>query len=252
MKLKKFLITGLAIMNFIAPLNTYAADEANKTAFTSQEISITEELLEMEDPIYTCSIQYYLVRNESGEALFGAYSQLDDVYTTSSLNLRVMPSTESEKFVTLPKNAKIQRIGQSEVGWDIIRVGDKNYFVWNEFITTEAPQGEIIEITEENIQSYKEIYLGTYRLTAYCSCKKCCGKWSGLNKTASGATPRSNHTAACNSLPFGTKVRINGVVYTIEDRGNMAGDIIDIYFDSHEAALNSGFGLINAEVYKVN
>ena len=61
--------------------------------------------------------------------------------------------------------------------------------------------------------------LGEYKITAYCPCKICCGKWSGLNLTASGATPQSNHTVACNSLPFGTEIMLNDIIYTVEDRG---------------------------------
>ena len=250
MKLRKFLITGLAIMNFLAPLNV-AAQEDYKTDHYAKEVAVTAETLFVDNPVYNHNIEYYAVKGD-GNTLFWAYPEEGKVYTTQKVNLRTAPSILNDIFATLPKNAELEYLAKSDAGWDLVKVGDEIYFIWNEFITTEKPREEIIEITEDTIQFYKEVYLGTYRLTAYCSCVKCCGKWSGLNKTASGATPRANHTAACNSLPFGTQVRINGIVYTIEDRGNMAGDIIDIYFDSHEAALNSGFGLIKAEVYKVN
>lgn len=92
------------------------------------------------------------------------------------------------------------------------------------------------------------ISIGEYKLTAYCSCEKCCGKWSQFNKTASGTTPQQGRTVACNSLEFGTRIVINGSIYTVEDTGNMGTNVIDIYFNSHEAALN--FGVQYAEVYK--
>ena len=90
--------------------------------------------------------------------------------------------------------------------------------------------------------------IGEYKLTAYCNCEKCCGKWSEFNRTASGTTPQQGRTVACNSLDFGTKIVINGKIYIVEDTGNMTNNVIDIYFNSHEAALN--FGVQYAKVYK--
>lgn len=94
------------------------------------------------------------------------------------------------------------------------------------------------------------VNLGTYTLTAYCACAKCCGKTDGI--TASGKRATSNHTvAAPSSFPFGTKLEINGKIYTVEDRGGaIQGKRLDIYFDSHQEALN--FGRRTAVVYKLS
>lgn len=84
-------------------------------------------------------------------------------------------------------------------------------------------------------------FLGTYLTTGYCSCAKCCGKTNGV--TASGAVARANHTIAADTgvLPFGSQIVINGQVYTVEDRGGaIRGQRIDIYFASHQEALNYG------------
>ena len=100
------------------------------------------------------------------------------------------------------------------------------------------------------VSSFDVVSLGEHKLTAYCSCEKCCGKWSKYNKTASGTTPKQGRTVACNSLDFGTKIMINGEEYIVEDTGNMKSDNhIDIYFSSHEEALK--FGVQNAEVYQI-
>lgn len=83
--------------------------------------------------------------------------------------------------------------------------------------------------------------LGTYLTTGYCPCAACCGKTNGI--TASGTVARTNHTIAADTgvLPFGTQVVINGKVYTVEDRGGaIRGNRIDIYFGSHQEALNYG------------
>ena len=80
----------------------------------------------------------------------------------------------------------------------------------------------------------------TWTLTAYCSCVQCCGKSDGI--TASGAKATAGRTVAVpSSIPFGTVVVINGHEYVAEDRGGgIKGNKLDIYFDSHEAALQFG------------
>lgn len=91
-------------------------------------------------------------------------------------------------------------------------------------------------------------YLGTFKLTSYCSCPICCGVWSG-GPTASGVMPAEGRTVAMAGVPFGTKLLINGYIYTVEDRGTPYGHV-DIYKNSHEEAAQ--FGVQYAEVYLAN
>ena len=89
---------------------------------------------------------------------------------------------------------------------------------------------------------------GVYKVTAYCACMQCCGKTNGI--TASGAKATANHTiAAPSTFAFGTKVVINGVTYTVEDRGGaIQGNRIDIYMNSHAEALQWGVRYLEVEV----
>lgn len=89
-------------------------------------------------------------------------------------------------------------------------------------------------------------YLGNFTLTAYCNCARCCG--TAGNATASGVMPTSNHTVAMGGIEFGTKLLINGTVYTVEDRGTPYGHV-DIFMDSHSEALQFGMG--SADVYLI-
>lgn len=79
-----------------------------------------------------------------------------------------------------------------------------------------------------------------YKVTAYCSCAKCCGKTTGI--TASGTKATAGRTVATSSkFSFGTKLNINGQTYVVEDRGGaITGNRIDIYMSSHAAALAWG------------
>lgn len=112
--------------------------------------------------------------------------------------------------------------------------------------TVEQPQENVQEVqtTDSNKTS-----IGTYKLTAYCPCSKCCGKWAGGN-TSSGTIPTQGRTVACNTLPAGTKVNINGHDYIVEDTGNMKGNVVDIFFNSHQEALNFGVQYAEVFVYK--
>lgn len=78
-------------------------------------------------------------------------------------------------------------------------------------------------------------YMGEFIVTYYCPCARCCGRWSGYGKTASGTTPTQGRTiAADGSIPFGTRLIVDGVEYVVEDRGSgITGNRIDIYLDSH-------------------
>ncbi len=79
-----------------------------------------------------------------------------------------------------------------------------------------------------------------YKITAYCSCAKCCGKTNGI--TASGKKATAGRTIAASSkFALGTKLNINGHTYIVEDRGGaIKGNKIDIYVNSHAEALAWG------------
>jgi 3D (Asp-Asp-Asp) domain-containing protein len=108
--------------------------------------------------------------------------------------------------------------------------------------TTDIP---LTTVKFEDIPDYTE--LGTFKLTAYCACTKCCGKSDGI--TASGKKAKAGHTVAAKGFPFGTELYINGETYVVEDRGVGSG-VIDIYFESHSEAEN--FGVKYAKVFEVN
>ena len=87
-----------------------------------------------------------------------------------------------------------------------------------------------------------------FKVTAYCSCAKCCGKVTG--RTASGAHAVAGQTvAASGQFAFGTKLNINGKEYTVEDRGGaIQGNRIDIYMNSHAEALAWGVKYLPVQV----
>ena len=108
-----------------------------------------------------------------------------------------------------------------------------------------APVQDQVEVSviEENLpeeiaeveQSYNEpelVYIGDYRITAY--------EWTG-NPCANGNYPSEGYTVACNDLPFGTEVYIDGVGWrVVEDRGGGGEGWMDIYMGDVGACFEWG------------
>ncbi len=91
--------------------------------------------------------------------------------------------------------------------------------------------------------------LGMHITTGYCTCELCC---SGSGLTYSGTVPKANHTISADLelYPIGTRLMIDGIIYTVEDMGSSVQDhMIDIYYDNHEDAV--AHGMKTQEVFAV-
>lgn len=121
--------------------------------------------------------------------------------------------------------------------------------------------GEIVTRTVEKLdalaadtqitQNFKN--LGSFRLSFYCTCEKCCGAYAtGLTK--SGTTVTEGRTIAVDPkvIPLGSRVYIDGYgVFIAEDVGSaIKENKIDIAVGNHEQALK--LGIDEATVYLVS
>jgi len=141
----------------------------------------------------------------------------------------------------IQNQVKIQTDTQKKVAWDI-----------------EVKKPETKEVTVDQWEIVK------MNVSAYCPCEKCCDNWgkipvsSGKRKTASGHTIKEGDkfVAAPRNYPFGTKMIIEGYagdkIVKVEDVGGaIKGNKLDLYFDSHQLALNFGRQEILVKVKKV-
>ena len=81
--------------------------------------------------------------------------------------------------------------------------------------------------------------IGQFKITFYCNCRRCCGRWAG-GPCANGKMPEQGRTVACGSLPLGTRIIIAGMgEFEVEDRG-VTGKHIDVYLNSHSECLKRG------------
>ena len=83
-------------------------------------------------------------------------------------------------------------------------------------------------------------YLGKYKLTAYCGCRKCSGKWGA--RTASGKKAKQGRTIAVDKR----KIKLAEDV-----GGGVKGKHIDVFFKSHKQTKRFG-KKTGVKVYKVN
>ncbi|MCI9584849.1 hypothetical protein D3Z50_10445 [Clostridiaceae bacterium] len=118
--------------------------------------------------------------------------------------------------------------------------------------TGSGPSGNTGPGSKETTQdtARRGALLGIFETTAYCTCKQCCPNGTAL--TYSGTVPKANHTISADitKYPLGTKLMIGDVVYTVEDIGStIVGNRLDIYFSTHEEALD--YGVQSVEVYAV-
>lgn len=107
------------------------------------------------------------------------------------------------------------------------------------------------------------VSLGEFKLTAYCSCQKCCGKWA-LNRPkdengneivigSSGEVliPKVSIAVDTSVIPHGSEIVINGNTYIAHDTGGaIKGNRIDVYHDNHQEARE--FAVQYAEVFLVS
>ena len=129
---------------------------------------------------------------------------------------------------------------------------------------TETVETEIVILEEELEEgvSDEKISLGEFKLTAYCSCEKCCGIWAKnrpLDENgneivygASGAVLVAGRSVAVDPsvIPYGSEIEIGGDKYRADDCGGaIKGNRIDVYFDDHQSALE--FAVKKEEVFLI-
>lgn len=140
--------------------------------------------------------------------------------------------------ITAPLAYVLRDTPAAEVNWPVqTTVEDKP-----------VPQVDTVEEPEEPEQETELQSLGTFRLTAYCACAECCGRWAdGITYTGTEATPDRTVAVDPTVIPLGSTVLIDGQEYVAEDIGGaIKGARIDIFFPTHQAALQ--FGVQYAEV----
>lgn len=117
--------------------------------------------------------------------------------------------------------------------------------------TKAAPSVEnapIVTNTEITVKQPKSLEVVA---TAYCPCVKCCGKSDGITATGTKATAGRTIAVDPSIIPYGTEITIDGVTYIAEDCGGaIKGNKVDIFFNTHEEALQFGKRVLTAYIFE--
>ena len=116
-------------------------------------------------------------------------------------------------------------------------------------VTPEVIEIKLVTPVKEEI--VERTSLGEYTITAYCACELCCGQWAdGITYTGTVATEGRTIAVDPGVIPLGSVVEIHGSEYIAEDIGGaIDGNHIDIFFNSHEDAVE--WGVQEYEVYLI-
>ena len=131
--------------------------------------------------------------------------------------------------------AELDKTGQDKTGQDKPETASPKQTETTKASAPETAKPKQAETEPDGTDNVFKIY-------AYCPCEKCCGSGaSGI--TATGTTATAGRTIAVDPdvIPLGSVVIIGGNEYIAEDTGSgIKGKTIDLYMDSHEAALEWG------------
>lgn len=151
---------------------------------------------------------------------------------STGVNIRKLPHPDGAYITSVDSGTQLEIIGhyrkilndQVLSDWTKVRYGGIEGYACTEYLTTECPL----------------IDLGQFQITYYCPCALCCDVAN--RQTASGTWPEPGRTIATDpSIPFGTKLIIDGHEYIVEDRGGaITGNHIDMFVATHSEALQKG------------
>lgn len=115
------------------------------------------------------------------------------------------------------------------------------------------PEAELLSCVVEVVEPAEPelVSLGEFKLTHYCPCEKCCGDWAdGITYTGTQATEGRTIAVDPDTIPLGSTVVIDGHEYIAEDIGGaIQGNRIDVFMDSHQAALEGGVKYMEVFIY---
>ena len=167
-----------------------------------------------------------------------------NVTATTSVNVRAGAGNGYKVVTVLKKGQVVAKTGSSG-NWTKVTANGKTGYVYNKYLTSggSTTTNASKKPSASTSSTGSKTYMGNYKLTFY----------AGDSTTASGRTPRVNHTIAADTsiLPMYSKVYIEGWgTYTVEDRGGaIKGKRIDI-FDANNKIANQ-YGVKYADVYLV-
>lgn len=191
------------------------------------------------------------------------------VTETEAVNYKTVTKNDSSMYVGDTKVVTAGVKGEAEVTYQVKYVnGKESEKTELTRVTTKEPVNKVVKsgtkktsssvksngVKSKNGYSVGQVIKGRY--THYCACG-ICGSGSGV--TASGKKVYNGmadpHYIACNWLPLGSVVSVDGVNYTVVDRGGSGLSTkgrIDIFTpEGHKACYKYGTGSCTLEIVRI-
>lgn len=162
-------------------------------------------------------------------------------FSLKNKNNEVKTINNSINIIVKEQKATIEKLEaeNNELTIKNQELAEKNKQLESKLSAQQTKKNPQPNVSTKSISSSQD--LGNFKVSAYCHCSKCCGKSDGI--TATGTKAEANRTVAVDPkvIPLGTKIVIDGQTYIAEDTGgHIKGNRIDMYFQSHQEALNWG------------
>ena len=250
-------LTGKATVSEILEENNIVLEENQKTIPDLNQEITTGQSIQITDKTYN-EVQIAKISEEGVqttlEQILENYAPITEKIVTEQLEIPYETVTKNATTSEQGTTSRVLKQGKNGLKEVTYKIKIQNNVeiertVLSEKVITE-PVNKIVQV-QKTVQTTSRASTTprtaavptngtTYKITAYCSCAKCCGKSTG--RTASGTQATAGRTvAAPANFAFGTKLNIGGQIYTVEDRGGaIKGNKIDIYVNSHAAALQWG------------
>lgn len=169
-----------------------------------------------------------------------------NITTMTNINITTTSKTRKSKEITTTINEPINVIRKITDKTVVTTINTTQTKILKTTVTKQVKKPKETVQTTIHKSSNDFVYLGIFRTTAYYADPS-----YSRGITASGARCKENHTiSAGRQFKFGTKLMINGIVYTVEDRGSAVhGNVVDIYFNTYDECVN--YGVKNLKVYLV-
>lgn len=116
---------------------------------------------------------------------------------------------------------------------------------------TQPSLNEDLPVRTQTTGAWKTVRM---RVTGYCACRKCCGKFAdGLTADMHRICKGDTFVAADKKVPFGTQMIIpgynNGRAVQVKDRGRLIyGNRLDLYFSNHRIARKWGVKYLDVKM----
>lgn len=259
-------LTAKSTISEVLDENNIVLDENQKTIPESNEEVTAGSVIKIVDKSYN-EVQIAKVSEEGAETtldeLLNNYAPITEKIVVEQVEIPYETITKNTAGTSTDTTNKVLKQGQNGLKEVTYKVKYQNEVEIEKIQLSEKiikePVNKIVQVnkvvtsrsgtTSRTLPSKTASTSGQIcKITAYCPCAKCCGKTTGVTAMGTKAT-QGRTIAASSKYAFGTKLNINGHVYTVEDRGGaISGNKIDIFVNSHAEALAWGVRYLPVDV----